>query len=287
MFFGDFEKKMDEEFFATLQRIYPWFNGELLLSGIKPLDDDIVNSVKTFEDIKKQNINSFDAKRIIFAKIFKEDRDIESLDMAEKICWEMLDNLPPYEKIKECIKSKKNIEQIVEYASLQILLGTVYAYKKDYVKSVYHFFAGIKEEAVNLNDPYCHFIKYVVSKIEDMPKEKEENEFSAEKIIGFKIDKSDRKIFAPGLAEDLVSKLKGKKGEVVVAYRAVRSMFGLFERQGSVYDKESETHIDRYKTFLIDRKYNIKEVIFYISNYIDGTILKENLVVQEGFEVDF
>ena len=289
MFFEDFEMKMNEEFFMGLQQFNPWFNGDLFLSRTEPLEKEVVNKNKTFNDLANNDVTSFDIKRIIFAKIFGKNDDTINLDEAENICLEILKVLAKRKPQKFDVKDRDIVLWLYEYASINILLGTVYAYKKEYVKSAYHFIAGIKKEAVNLNAPYSDFIKYVFSKLETEKKQKANYKgkgFSVEDFAGIKIEKEDDRIFVPYFAESLVSKMEGEKGEMVVAYRGRRSMFGCFNRLGSTLDKNTNTHIDKYETFLIDKDYKLKEIVFYFSNYIRKNGKNEDYVLPEGFVIE-
>ena len=57
------------------------------------------------------------------------------------------------------------------FAQYNILLGTVFAYLHNYILSAALLMNGLKTRAVNLVMPYCDFIKYILSKVSEMPAE--------------------------------------------------------------------------------------------------------------------
>lgn len=286
-FFRDFEEQMNEEFFAETQKLCPWFNGELLLNEVPDLEYKDLKDIKTLEDIFDKDIDFFDAKRIVFAKIFGTSGFPINLSEAEQIS---LDLIYCFEKLrpkKIDLEKEDDLECVYEYAAAHILLGTVYAYKKEYVKASYHFIVGLKEKVVNLSMPYCDFINYIILKLKDLKKENANYKgtgFSSEDFMGFPIQKNDNKFLMGEAGKTFIPTMRGKNGEEIIAHSGRAKFYGFLDRRGSARNNDVGANIDIYHTLVIDKNYNLKEVVFYFNNYITHGCKQEDLVPAEGFE---
>ena len=268
-FLREFSGNMDEDFFAEVQRISPWFNGELLLKDIPELNYEELKNIKDLEDILDKGLDFFEAKRIVFAKIFGTSGFPINLLDAEKICLELLDCFEQLRPKKIDIENGFDLNWLLEFASTNILLGTVYAYKKDYIKASYHFLVGMKEQVVNLNMPYCDFINYVILKLKNIKKSKSTYDgvgFSSENFMGFPIRKEDPKFLLADTGKSFIPMMRGKNGEEIVAYNGRAKFYGFLDRVGSIHNNDIDVNIDIYNTLVIDKNYNLKEVVLYFNN---------------------
>lgn len=169
-----------------------------------------------------------------------------------------------------------------EYAVPQMLLGTIYAYKNEYVKSAYHFMLGLKTEQIMTNMPYSDFIKYILRKLPKYASGEAKYDgcgFSADNVMG----SCGGKILMPENALRIIPEMEGKNGEVIVAIKGKNNIFGYLERIGSTYSETASTIVDIYETFIIDREYNVKKVFFYFNGYFYLTLPK--IKIANGFKL--
>lgn len=295
-FSGIIEEKMNEEFFAEFQKINPWFNAQFIINNIEPLKYKNIKDIHSLEDAISKEITLLDVKRIIFAKIFGSFGLKVNLDEAEKMTKEVLtylDNMHKYLDIDINNINRENefdVGALYEYATTQVILGTVYAYKKEYVKASYHFLLGLRADIIDFNILYSQFINYVFLKLKDLPKKKANYKgvgFSKEEYMGYKVIKGENKIFIPFSAEKYIPRLKSKKGELVVAKQTTKRVLGFLNRLGSTRNEKDDCYIDIYETLLIDKDYNLKEIQFYFNNYRPQfTNENSSFIIPDNFEID-
>ena len=146
--------EMNEEVFASMQKEYPWFDMTLMLNNVPPLK---MNNRQLHE------LDGLELKQFVFSKIFGSFGNKIDLDFAIKFCYFALDDLEK-SKPQKNTNNKDGLWSVwmMDYAAYNVLLATAFSYKKEYIKAAYHFFVGLKTEAIGLNMPYTDFIKYII-----------------------------------------------------------------------------------------------------------------------------
>ena len=132
--------------------------------------------------------------------------------------------------------------------------------------ATYHFMWALKTEAIDLILPWCDFIKCVLRELPPLVTEEFEGEgcgFSADEPMG---SLGGTRLIAIN-AMRLISDLVGINGEIVVAKLGRTGMYGFCRRLGSTDSSTVDNMIDIYETYVIDAKYNIRRVEFYVNGY--------------------
>lgn len=175
-----------------------------------------------------------------------------------------------------------------DYAQAQILLGTIYAYKHEFIKAAYHFMNGLKTDECTLNPSYCDFIQYVISKaVKDAPTDESRSGrgFSPDMPMG----SCEGHILIARYAKEIIPEMHGINGEIILATNTKLTtkdirMVGCLSRIGSCWGDRRHP-IDIYETYIIDDTYRLQKIYFYF----DGYFTRQPYVlarVAEGFEID-
>lgn len=222
--------------------------------------------------------------KLIFPLIFGNFDTQIDLDLA----------LTETNKLLEYVNSRKPTKNLVrendlymdwlhQFAIPQILLGTIYAYKKEYVKASYHFMLGLKTEQIAINMPYCDFIRYVLSQLSNLTITK-----SNRKGCGFEIDNPmgscGGNSLIPLNAFKIIPEMEGKNGEVIIARMGNTGLFGNLKRLKSVYSPSYSVYIDVYETYIIDKNYNIKKIHLYFNGYFNFDS-RNSIKLAKGFRL--
>lgn len=275
--FPSFNRVRDEETF---------FESQQLSSGFFP---DYSFDKKQYIELKNKKekygkLIPDEESKLIFPLIFGNYDTQIDLDLA----------LTETNKLLEYVNSKKPTKNLVrendlymdwlhEFAIPQILLGTIYAYKKEYVKASYHFMLGLKTEQITINMPYCDFIRYVLSKLSNLTITK-----SNRKGCGFEVDNPmgscGGNSLIPQNAFKIIPEMEGKNGEVIVARMGNTGLFGHLKRLKSTYSPSFGVSIDVYETYIIDKNYNIKKIHLYFNGYFSFGSLN-SIKLAKGFRL--
>ena len=252
--------QMDEKFFADIQKACCWFTLPIF-ENLPNIDSsiDVMNTPVWNDDICVQ--------RHIFAMIFGGFGYSVDLSRAKVIATIKLGQL---EKCVPEDKSPNNpdfIKWLSLFAQYNILLGTVFAYLHNYILSAALLMNGLKTRAVNLFMPYCDFIKYILSKVSEMPAENIYYDgcgFSADKPMGS--TELNRGMLDTRAAETIISSLKGNNGEIILSYFGVQK-YGNLRRLGSTQNNQFRNCIDIYEVLAIDSNFKLKKIRFYFNGY--------------------
>ena len=177
------------------------------------------------------------------------------------------------------------MEWIQLFAKYNILLGTVFAYLGNYSIAAYLLLSGLKTRALNLFLPYCDFIAYILSRVEEIPAEDAEYEgcgFSADLPMGG--TDPDRGDLISNMAELVISGLEGDDGEIVLAHRGSHS-YGSITRLGSTASEKHRNCIDMYEVLVAKRDFTVKRVRFYFNGYFTRGNRSE-VRLPRGFHLD-
>ncbi len=281
-------KIQTQNFIGDGKPMYEKMNEEYLMKMKPDLLMGVARDSQYFEGAMKKfnagtELKSDEINIIVLAHIFGNYNCSIDLSVAKKI----VDLY--YEKNINAKLSKEdeNYPVWIHYNStLNILYGLIYSYQKEYVKSVYHFIAGLKYNMISLSMPICDYIKYICQKLASI--KCDDYEFTG---VGSNPNNpaglSGTKYLDPTFAPNYISNLVGSNGEIVVAKIGNSGLYGFLERTGAYRSKEYPTLVDGYFTYVIDKNYNLYKMIIFINNYsnVIYDYKQTDITVPDGFEI--
>lgn len=216
---------------------------------------------------------------LIFAKIFGCFGQEKNLDEAENDCLSLL------KKVEDDKPRNLNNENIYyawikNWQMVNVVLGTIFAYKKEFVKATYHFLiCGVLDDdrkALFLKNSYKKFIFFVMDQIKNITPQKANYSgcgFSYDTPMGGYNQKKKADLYSLN-DSFIIQRMVGENGEVIAAFHDDSNAYknitrGEFEyyKYSKCMNKTGTGFIYKYKTLIIDRAYNVYETNFYI----DGT----------------
>ena len=263
--------EMDEEIFAIMMERNPWFTLTAERLPIPCKDEE--------------EMSYLEYKRAIFAYIFGSFGFEKDLAKAELYCCHGISELNKKKPAYPFAANEEWVGWLHNYGELNILLGTVYAYMRKTTRSVYYFMRALNTEALNLNMPYCDFIRYMISKLDDEPCSSADytgRGFCAEEPMGF-LPSKDAFLYA-GAALEIIPGLAGLDGEVIVARKCNTSMPYGSMRRYSVADPHQPHMIDVYEVYVIDKQFNLKKASFHFNGYMPHSD-RRSITLPDGFTV--
>ena len=263
--------EMDEEIFAIMMERNPWFTLTAERLPIPCKDEE--------------EMSYLEYKRAIFAYIFGSFGFEKDLAKAELYCCHGIGELNKKKPAYPFAANEEWVGWLHNYGELNILLGTVYAYMRKTTRSVYYFMRALNTEALNLNMPYCDFIRYIISKLDDEPCSSADYTgigFCAEEPMGF-LPSKDAFLYAVAALE-LIPGLAGLDGEVIVARKCNTSMPYGSMRRYSVSDPHQPHMIDVYEVYVIDKQFNLKKASFHFNGYMPHSD-RRSIILPDGFTV--
>lgn len=263
--------EMDEEIFAIMMERNPWFTLTAERLPIPCKDEE--------------EMSYLEYKRAIFAYIFGSFGFEKDLAKAELYCCHGISELNKKKPAYPFAANEEWVGWLHNYGELNILLGTVYAYMRKTTRSVYYFMKALNTEALNLNMPYCDFIRYMISKLDDEPCSSADYTgigFCAEEPMGF-LPSKDAFLYA-GAALEIIPGLAGLDGEVIVARKCNTSMPYGSMRRYSVADPHQPHMIDVYEVYVIDKQFNLKKASFHFNGYMPHSD-RRSIILPDGFTV--
>lgn len=263
--------EMDEEIFAIMMERNPWFTLTAERLPIPCKDEE--------------EMSYLEYKRAIFAYIFGSFGFEKDLAKAELYCCHGISELNKKKPAYPFAANEEWVCWLHNYGELNILLGTVYAYMRKTTRSVYYFMKALNTEALNLNMPYCDFIRYMISKLDDESCSSADytgRGFCAEEPMGF-LPSKDAFLYA-GAALEIIPGLAGLDGEVIVARKCNTSMPYGSMRRYSVADPHQPHMIDVYEVYVIDKQFNLKKASFHFNGYMPHSD-RRSIILPDGFTV--
>ena len=260
--------EMDEEIFAIMMERNPWFTLTAERLPIPCKDEE--------------EMSYLEYKRAIFAYIFGSFGFEKDLAKAELYCCHGISELNKKKPAYPFAANEEWVGWLHNYGELNILLGTVYAYMRKTTRSVYYFMKALNTEALNLNMPYCDFIRYMISKLDDEPCSSADytgRGFCAEEPMGF-LPSKDAFLYA-GAALEIIP---GLDGEVIVARKCNTSIPYGSMRRYSVADPHQPHMIDVYEVYVIDKQFNLKKASFHFNGYMPHSD-RRSIILPDGFTV--
>mgnify|MGYP006987512873 CR=1 FL=1 len=292
--------EMNEQFFAEMQRMLPGFVNDGTPPKSQETFDEILHRVLPGFIPTKHNTDAFsdsalsqyfDAKDktlseislVILSFIFGCYHCKIDLDFAQRMSFALLHVSESYRPTGNFdVLNNRYLLWLSEMAVSYILLGTVFSYKKEYIKASYYFMLGLQTGVINLNLPYCDFISYILKKLDELPKTDCNYSgcgFDKENPMGAVIGKN----LIAQLSRDIISEMKGLNGEIIVAHRGNSQFYGHLTRLGSTCNSKNQM-IDIYETYLIDKNYNLYKIKLFFNGYFTGG-LTETIKIAKGFKL--
>lgn len=251
---------MNEDFFAELQKECCWFT----FFAFEPLPE-ISPRENLLEDPEWND--DVCAMRHIFAMTFGGFGYSVDLEKAKLLATIKLGQLEKRAPMDKSPNNPEFIRWLELFAQSNILLGTIFAYLHKYSLAAFLLMKGLKTRAVNLFLPYCDFINYVLSKVDELPAENaccEGCGFSVDEPMGStELNNGRLNVRA---AEMIISALEGDNGEIVLFYSRYQR-YGNLKRLGSTESERFKNRIDIYEVLTVDRKFNLKKLRFYFNGY--------------------
>ena len=270
------KRVVDEKTFLDSQHIFLGFTVD------STYDADNVREIKA-KFLNGESLSASDASKLIFPRIFGcfgYEIDLnEALEETLRLYRKVMEQKPQENFVRE---NRSFMLWLHEYAVPQILLGTIYTYKGEYVKAAYHFMKGLKTEQIAINMPYCDFIRFSLNKLSYIVKE--DASFDG---CGFSEDEPMGSCYGNVLEADtalqVISEMEGKNDEVIVARLGSTGMFGYLQRLGSTFSVTYAHPIDIYETYVIDAEYNVKKLRLYFNGYFNP--YDSEIKVATGFKI--
>ena len=266
--------KMDEKFFAELQKDCCWFT----LPFFEQLPD-----IDPKTDLTDREIWSDDTcvQRHIFAMTFGGFGYSVDLERAKDLALEKLGELEEREPENKSTENPEYLEWLGSFARQNVLVGTIFAYLHKYTIAAAYFMNGLKTRAINLFMPYCDFINYVLSIVAKLPCDTVKTEgcgSSAEEPMGSIVQ--DGGTLDAGAAEIILSALE-YDGGTILYYQGTRG-YGELRRLGSTIGKKGGNCIDIYEVLTVDRNFNVKKLRLYFNGYFISSAIR----LPKGFKLD-
>ncbi|MBP3592861.1 MAG: hypothetical protein J6K14_10310 [Clostridia bacterium] len=271
--------QMDEESFAELQKDCCWFTLPIFenLPDIDPNVDVIQDEELWQDDVCVQ--------RHIFAMTFGAFGYSVNLTRARSMALIKLSQIENSEPKDKSLNNQEYIKWLEPFAQYNILLGTVFAYRHEYLLAASLFMNGLKTRAINLFMPYCDFIKYVLSKVAEMPASLAEYDgcgFSVDEPMGS--TELNGGTLNTSAAEMIIPALEGDNGEIVLAYHGGQR-YGNLRRLGSTNSKNFRNCIDLYEVLIVGKGFNLKKIRFYFNGYFTPQN-RYKIRLPKGFHLD-
>ncbi|OQC11883.1 MAG: hypothetical protein BWX72_02123 [Firmicutes bacterium ADurb.Bin080] len=265
---------MNENIFAKHQEVHPYFDASILMGKVKPLDLSNLNGTN------QSQLSWQESCMLIFGNIFGGygiDKDLnKAYDMTIGFFdWAKAQMPTPN------IKNEKYVSWLKQWGDMNILMGTIYSYQGEYIKAAYHFIIGLKTEMVNINMPYCDFIRYILKKLDTMPKEKVIYTgcgFSKDSPMG---SLKGRMLIA-NKAIEIIPEMEGLNGEAIIAKGGRNGFYGYLVRKGST--SCTTGMVDIYETYIIDSQYNLMKAEMYFNGYFDSSV-GGSVKIAKGFRI--
>lgn len=268
---------MDEIYFAQIQKTNCWFTFAMM-EDLPPIQANMDDVIKTFSNDKF-------VQRHLFAMIFGAFGYPLNLRAAEILILSKLTELNKREPEKKTPENEEFVIWLNLFSQYYVLLGTIYAYQHEYVKAAYCLMNGLKTGCINLFMPYCDFIKYVLSKVAEMPADLAEYDgcgFSVEEPMGG-LEVNNGSLDASA-AEMIIPALEGVNGEIVLSYQGGQK-YGNLKRLGSTNSNNFRNCVDVYEVLMVDRNFKLKKLIIYFNGYF----YRDNrftIRLLKGFRID-
>lgn len=269
---------MNKKIFADNMKIQLWFDASHMFG-----DNNEIKDIDFSKDTRKRQLSWIESLQLLFGKLFGGYGLEKDLQAAKQLAENLFEHL----KIQKLKFDIKNEEYILCLGQINILLGTIYAYTDEYIKSVYHLFTGAKTYAVQLNQPYSDFMRYIIKKLDKFPKEQvvfEGYGFNNDLPMGY--ISSGECALQSQTPFEIITELENTNGDIIPAAYGSRGVLGYLIRKGSALTKSSRFSCDIYETYLIDKNYNLKIIKFYFNGYSSLKESRHKIILPKDFFIE-
>lgn len=268
---GFMDMPMNKKIFEEQQGQYPWFISSIYDSSRKSFH---------ISKLKEGEMSWDETCMIIFGNIFGGYGIKKNLKQAYDMTIGFFDWAKAQMPTPN-IKNEEYVSWLKQWGDMNILMGTIYSYQGEYIKAAYHFIIGLKTEMVNINMPYCDFIRYILKKLDTMPKEKVIYTgcgFSKDSPMG---SLKGRMLIA-NKAIEIIPEMEGLNGEAIIAKGGRTGFYGYLVRKGST--SSTTGMVDIYETYIIDSQYNLMTAEIYFNGYFDSGV-GGSVKIAKGFRI--
>ncbi|MDR3293913.1 MAG: hypothetical protein LBT20_07425 [Clostridiales bacterium] len=281
MYIGQMGFKMDEEIFAKMQEVQTGFSPDIWHTPT-----EYKRLYAKLHGGKEEQLPVNESVMLLFMKMFGCHGEVKDLDAALDIALNGLDYLPAQKP-----RGDNNREDSLymgwlnAIGSLSVLIGTIYAYKNEPIKSCYYLMQGLKTEMVAMSTPYCDFIKYMFSKLDDRLKIEDIREgigYSADNPCG-SVDVFKRMLVS-WRAMEIIPDFVGNNGDMLMCHNGSSGLYGHLTRLGSTHGESIPECVDIYETWLIDKEFNLKRIQFFWNGYFENGITGK-VLLPIGFRI--
>lgn len=250
------KKWMDEVVFAQMQQEKCGFTG----LGITHKDYLYINKktkqigiekLSTSEKIKLAFIMTFgihgsridlDKALLIVENIYNKTRLINPFDVVND---EYSFPISYYTK-DDSVSNHVYKSWLENIGHISVILGTIYAYKNEVVKSCYYFLQALKTENLFISESYYDFMNYMFSRLSDLPKTSYLENPIENRLY------SDPHSVKLGLQNRIISDLVNDNEDMIVAHYM----------NGHIYGYIKHTEDDVCETWIITSKFELKRFNF-------------------------
>ncbi len=256
-------EKMDEVVFAKMQKEKCGFTGigiayEDYISIRRKVKKFGIDQLNISEQIKLAFLMTFgahqvsinlDEAQLIVEKLYNITRLINPFEDAND---ELSVSNPFYDE-SNLDKNDVYISWLKKIGHLSILLGTIYAYKNEIIKSCYYFMQGLKTENLDISHSYYDFIDYILSKLNDIPK----FNYSEDPINN--IDYGFSNSIPVKLQNRIISDFVNDIGDMIVAHY----------QNGHLFGRIKHNEKDICETLIITNNFELKCIRFVLNQRME------------------
>lgn len=256
--FSDNKKCIDEMVFAQIQQEKCGFTG----LGITYKDYLYIN--KKIEQIGIKRLSTSEKIKLAFIMTFGAFGSRIDLDKALLIVeniYNITRLVTPFEDVNDeysfssdfysganPVDNHVYMSWLKNIGHISVILGTIYAYKHEVVKSCYYFLQALKTENLDISDSYYDFIKYMFSKLNNLPKTSYLEDPMGNHIY------SDPFSVKLELQNRIISDLVNDDEDMIVAHY----------RNGHIYGYINHTEDDICETLIITSQFELKRFSFIL-----------------------
>jgi len=208
-----------------------------------------------------EHLNFSEKIKKVFVMIFGLYNEHKNLDKALSIAKDLFNctrMLNPFEDLNnefsdpfifysndELKSNEKYLSWLKNIGHLSVLIGTIYAYKNEVIKSCYFFMQGLKTEMLTLSDEYYNFMNYMFEKLHDIPKIKYSKQ--SVKYISY-----DNESISKAVQKRIIADVVNDNNDIIMAHYQHQKLFGYLKQKKD----------NAYETWIITNEFELKNIEF-------------------------
>ena len=249
------EIKIDKKKFAEIQQEKPGFRKDMITLN------EYIDISKKVDEFGIEHLNFSEKIKKVFVMIFGLYNEHKNLDKALSIAKDLFNctrMLNPFEDLNnefsdpfifysndELKSNEKYLSWLKNIGHLSVLIGTIYAYKNEVIKSCYFFMQGLKTEMLTLSDEYYNFMNYMFEKLHDIPKIKYSKQ--SVKYISY-----DNESISKAVQKRIIADVVNDNNDIIMAHYQHQKLFGYLKQKKD----------NAYETWIITNEFELKNIEF-------------------------